>query len=347
MALLLLLLFFIVTKMNAPANTILVKDPLNRDVEIPVNVLPGSDSYSALTSPEAIKHYFDQHGYVVLRNVISGKLCDEVLQYFRQEVKPYKGYIYRQASANPEKHVFNPNGHMLNAVLNVQSLQTRLFPGFKKKSLEVLTNEYLITVIRKVMGDDPALVQSMYFEGNPATWAHQDSYYLDSEKFNMVAAWVALEDIAPEAGRFYVCPGTHKIDMEKNGGNFDIAFNHDRYKELIRNMMAQNRIRISAPALNKGDIMLWHAKTIHGSLETTNPLFSRHSFTAHYIPRSERFLQFQRIIKPMSLKTINGIGVNHPKDLDNITSRMILFAETSFPKTFQLIKKIAIKALLK
>jgi hypothetical protein len=44
------------------------------------------------------------------------------------------------------------------------------------------------------------LVQSMYFEGNPATWAHQDTYYLDSEHTGaMTAAWFAVEDIKPGA----------------------------------------------------------------------------------------------------------------------------------------------------
>ena len=33
----------------------------------------------------------------------------------------------------------------------------------------------------------------MYFEGNSATWEHQDSYYLDDEDTgSMLACWIAL-----------------------------------------------------------------------------------------------------------------------------------------------------------
>ena len=50
----------------------------------------------------------------------------------------------------------------------------------------------------------------MYFDGNPVTWPHQDIYYLDAEEIGrMTSAWVAVEDIAPDAGRFFVYPKSH------------------------------------------------------------------------------------------------------------------------------------------
>jgi ectoine hydroxylase-related dioxygenase (phytanoyl-CoA dioxygenase family) len=46
-------------------------------------------------------------------------------------------------------------------------------------------------------------------KGNPETWAHQDTYCLDAEELGrMTAAWIALEDSHPGAGRFYVYPGS-------------------------------------------------------------------------------------------------------------------------------------------
>ena len=43
---------------------------------------------------------------------------------------------------------------------------------------------------------------------------HQDTYYLDSEQVGkMTAAWLALEEIKADAGRFFICPETHKIDL--------------------------------------------------------------------------------------------------------------------------------------
>ena len=73
------------------------------------------------TTAEDIKKYYDDNGYVVQRGLIAEKLCDELHQLFIDEVKPFKGYIYRQASANPEKHVITEHGYMLNSILNLQS----------------------------------------------------------------------------------------------------------------------------------------------------------------------------------------------------------------------------------
>ena len=40
-----------------------------------------------------------------LRNLIPRELCAEAMQRFKGEVKPHKGFIYRQATGNPERHV--------------------------------------------------------------------------------------------------------------------------------------------------------------------------------------------------------------------------------------------------
>ena len=55
----------------------------------------------------------------------------------------------------------------------------------------------------------------MLFEGNPTTWPHQDTYYLDSERIGgMTAAWIAVEDIKPGAGkaRIYEPPDGEALD---------------------------------------------------------------------------------------------------------------------------------------
>jgi phytanoyl-CoA hydroxylase len=97
--------------------------------------------------------------------------------------------------------------------------------------------------------------------------------------------------------------------------------------------------------MNKGDVLFWAARTVHGSLPTTHPAFSRSSLTAHYIPRSTQLLQFQVRPRRMRLRTINGLVIHHPKDQDSTLNRAVLFVETRFPKAFLMTKKVAIKAM--
>jgi phytanoyl-CoA hydroxylase len=102
-----------------------------------------------------------------------------------------------------------------------------------------------------------------------------------------------------------------------------------------------------APPLSKGDVLFWAAKTIHGSLRTTEPTRSRRSFTAHFIPDRNRSLQFQTRIKPLETELFNGMRVHHPKDLSKAANRIVFFVETRFPRTFQMTKRAAIKLVIR
>jgi phytanoyl-CoA hydroxylase len=282
---------------------------------------------------------------VVVRGAVPPALCDEARAAFAREVKPYGGFIYRQATAVPERHALTEHGHMVNSLLNIQDLDRRLFPRFREAGMRILTHDGVQREVRTLLGEGGTLVQSMYFDGNPATWAHQDSYYLDSTTIGrMAAVWVAVEDIHPGAGRFYVYPGSHAIDMAKNGGDFDIAFNHDRYKQLVLDVIRQHGLVCRAPALRKGDLFFWNARTIHGSLETRGA-HARSSFTGHFVPSSTGLLQFQTRARRMKLHDVNGVPVHHPKDQNLPWNRALLGLETTFPRAFQRAKKLAIKVV--
>lgn len=323
-----------------------IQSPTGEPIEIETCVDTARDIYSSLGSPAKQKAYYLDKGYVICRSLIPDALCDAALKAFRSSVKPYRGFIYRQASANPEKHKLTEHGFMLNSILNIQDLENKKFADFRACGLEIFTHKNLQKTVSNLLGEQGKIVQTMFFEGNPSTWPHQDTYYLDSEKIGeMVGAWIALEDIHPGAGRFYVYPESHKIDLEKNGGNFDIAFNHDRYKKLVIDVIKNFNLECRAPALKKGDVFFWSSKTMHGSLMTGEPQYSRSSFTAHFIPESHRFLQLQSRIKPLKLKTVSGISIHHPKDQNVLSNRIIFFIETRFPKLFQALKKMAVKKL--
>src|SRR5262249_14293737 len=133
------------------------------------------------------------------------------------------------------------------------------------------------------------------------------------------------------------------LDMQKNGGDFDIAFHHDRYKSLIIDVIRRNGLEMRAPALQRGDVLFWSAKTIHGSLRTQGTKRTRQSLTAHYIPRSHRFLQLQSRIIPLSLVECNGIRVTRPKDQARLQNRLTVLVESRLPGPFYLAKKLAVK----
>ncbi|MGH8591449.1 MAG: phytanoyl-CoA dioxygenase family protein [Gammaproteobacteria bacterium] len=316
--------------------------PVGNRIQIPETVEHDAPSFQ-VGEREEVRDFYNEQGYVVIRDAIDPILCDELRAAFDGSVKKYPGFLYRQETANPEKNVFDSHGFVMNPLLNLQDLPSSVFTPLKRLSLRCFTQDPVRSIVRILLDEDGTLVQSMYFEGNPETWAHQDTYYLDSEQLGaMVSGWFALEDIKPGAGRFYVLRGSHKINVKKNGGEFNSAFKHSRYKDLIKKIISDNALELRAPCLRKGDVLFWNSKTIHGSLKTVQPEYSRSSLTAQYIPASHKLLQFQSRIKALKLKEYNGISVHCPKDLDRPINRLILGIETRFPKTFHMSKKMAI-----
>jgi len=317
--------------------------PSGGAVHIPETAREDREYFTTFDS--AAKEYLAAEGYVVIRGVIDPAVCATIREAFAQEVKGYGGFLYRQATARAERNRFNALGHVMNPLLNLQDLDPERFPRLRERSLKAFTAPAVIAALRHQFCDDPKLVQTMYFEGNSATWAHQDTYYLDSEHIgSMVAAWFALEDIHPGAGRFFIYPRSHLIDVRKNGGDFDIAFHHERYKALIVEIIKRNGLELRAPALEAGDVLFWSAKTVHGSLGTLQTERTRQSLTAHYIPKSHRYLSLQSFYKPLRLHEHNGIQVHCPKSQALLKNRVTLFVESYFPGPFYLAKRLAVKA---
>lgn len=316
--------------------------PTGGAVHIPESAREDREYFTTFDS--AAKEYLASEGYVVVRKLIDPSVCTAIREAFELEVKSYGGFLYRQATARAERNHFNALGHVMNPLLNLQDLDPERFRRLRERSLKAFTAPAITAALRRQFCDDPKVVQTMYFEGNSATWAHQDTYYLDSEHIgSMVAAWFALEDIHPGAGRFFIYPRSHLIDVRKNGGDFDIAFHHERYKALIVELIQRNELELRAPALEAGDVLFWLAKTIHGSLGTLQTERTRQSLTAHYIPKSHRYLSLQSFYKPLRLHEHDGIQVHCPKNQALLRNRMTLFVESHFPGPFYLAKRLAVK----
>lgn len=319
---------------------------------LPVNV-PETDAEDPspkfrVNELRAAREYYADNGYCVIRGAIDPQACEELKSLWASEIKPSRSFIYRQATAKAERHHKNANGWVMNPILNIQSMDPREFAEFRRFGTEeILTAPRMIEALRTLLDEDPIVVQSMYFEGNSATWEHQDTYYLDSEQIGaMTAGWIALEDIVATAGRFFVCAGSHKVDMGLQTLANNIADHHEEYIQSVVSKIKTLGLEIRAPKLNKGDVLLWNARTMHGSLAGEDPTHTRQSVTLHAIPASHRFLQLQNRIVPLRIRRVNGVKVHHPKDLERAMPRLIKAIETTFPSAFYAAKKLAVKSMV-
>ena len=326
-----------------------LKTPRGLPVSVPEFEHEDSSPKFSIDDLEEIKNYYQENGYVIVKKLILEDACNRIRQLWAQEIKNHKGYIYRQATAKAERHIKNDNGWIMNPILNLQSVDPILFPNFRHFATNnILSNLKLNKVFSNLLGDTPKIVQSMYFEGNSATWEHQDSYYLDSETVGeMSAAWIALEDITATAGRFFICPKSHKLSLDEHSLDNNIAENHESYINSVVQKIKEENLNIRAPTLNKGDVLFWNSWTIHGSLDSSDLKNSRSSITCHAIPNNKMFLQLQSRKFKLVTDKVNETYIFRPKDLSKLKNKLIFKIETNFPRLFYWLKKKAIIFVLK
>jgi len=326
-----------------------LETPNGLPVHVPVDA---SEDVSPKFSPDEASRaraYYRENGYVVIRNVFPEETTSEARHLWEQEVKPFDGFMYRQATAKAERHVRNDKAWVMNPILNLQSIDPRYFGKLRTYvENEIFASPTFSGILSEFLDDRPKIVQSMYFEGNSATWEHQDSYYLDSEHIgSMIAAWIALEHISPEAGRFFVCPGSHRIDLGRQEYYNNIADNHDVYIGEVVAEIRSRGLEIRAPRLDAGDILLWNSRTIHGSLNSSDNTRSRSSITCHVIPARHRFLQLQTRIHDLSTDKVGDVEIFRPKDQAKLKNRLVMGLEGRFPTVFYGLKSMAIRYLMR
>jgi phytanoyl-CoA hydroxylase len=237
----------------------------------------------------------------------------------------------------------------MNPILNLQSLNPKYFYKLRYNFENLIaSNEKLANFVEEVISDKPLIVQSMYFEGNSATWEHQDSYYLDDEDIgSMIAGWVALEDIKEDAGRFFVCPKSHLFDYADMDFSNIITKNHDTYIKNIVKIVRDNKFKVKAPKLDKGDILLWNSLTIHGSLDSQSTCHSRSSITFHAIKSSSKFQVLRNISRKLTYDNHLPFNIFRPKDLSKKRNKTIFYLEKNFPLIFYRLKNMAIELKVK
>jgi phytanoyl-CoA hydroxylase len=326
-----------------------LRTPRGLRVQVPENISEDPSPRFGVEQAAALKQYYSQHGYVIVTGLVDPACCEQLRSLWASEVKPSDAFIYRQATAKAERHQFNAQGWVMNPILNLQSVDPKRYPRFRSFATDrILTAPGLVRAFRALLGEQPKIVQSMYFEGNSATWEHQDSYYLDSERVgSMAAAWIAMEDIAATAGRFFVCPQSHLINLGRQTFKNNIADRHEDYIQSVVQKVRELDLPIRAPCLSQGDVLFWNAWTIHGSLESQDTQYSRASVTCHAIAESHRFLQLQTRLMQLQVTRINDVNIHCPKDLAHAGNRAIFQLETRYPGAFYWSKRMAIRCMMR
>lgn len=162
------------------------------------------------------------------------------------------------------------------------------------EALDLLSSPRLIEFLTVILEERPKLFQSLSFDMGSEQGLHQDTAYVVVDRpRELIACWIALEDVVPGSGELQYMVGSHRLPDFDFGGNkkhWDIATDradsHDNWARWILEEGARRGYAIQKFFAKRGDILIWHADLAHGGSPIARPDVTRKSLVGHYCPES-------------------------------------------------------------
>jgi phytanoyl-CoA hydroxylase len=202
--------------------------------------------------------------------------------------------------------------HLLNeraSEVVVESLQTgqrtfwaqaanRATRHFKFNDLYLMSGEIrglaldfgLTSILADLLGDPAVLCNSLNFEKGSSQPIHIDSLYLTPRTpHSLIATWIALEDVHPDAGPLVYYPGSHKIPLYTfNDGTHHASREESAdWFDYIDVQIRLRGLKEKTFLAKKGDVFIWHSDLVHGGSPIVDHGLTRSSLVCHYFGETD------------------------------------------------------------
>ena len=232
-----------------------------------------------------------QQGFVHVPRLVPDDLIAALLHAFAAEVVPLTTPLPRQHNAQTEPHERSAAGHIVNPLHNPHQLA--LAPAFAEAASMLATHPSLVQAAQQLLDAPVALLQTAFYESSRGSAAHRDDHPFHPDA-PMLGAWIALEDIAEEAGPFVVFARSHAIDdpeLDRLGRRCWQARHVEGHTDAAANLAYQARLNAlladqgpTLATIQRGDVVFWDRRTVHGSRPPApNTRRRRRSLNVHFI----------------------------------------------------------------
>jgi phytanoyl-CoA hydroxylase len=166
---------------------------------------------------------------------------------------------------------------------------------------EVFFNKRLHREISFLFGEPAIAVQTLYFEYGSRQGQHRDTSVVSFNPLsNLLAAWVALEDIEEGTGELEYFPGSHRVEnfFYPDGSIvWRDEYGPDSFARMdqgIRATAAKHRLEPERFLAKRSQALIWHHSLSHGGGRVTKPHKTRkkRSHSLHHA------IQFHAAISP-------------------------------------------------
>ncbi len=155
----------------------------------------------------------------------------------------------------------------------------------------------LLELLRACYGREPFVFQTLNFPVGSNQAVHSDATHFHCEPQGfMCGVWIALEDVAPDAGPLSYYPGSHRLPYVTSAdlGLTKMQVQAEDHKQRLFEPYWQQQIKAHGferqlLLARKGDVLIWHANLLHGGLTVQNHHLTRWSQVVHVLFDGCRF----------------------------------------------------------
>ena len=165
---------------------------------------------------------------------------------------------------------------------------SRIQDAFKVSATvkQIACEPRVVALLSKLYGRQAFAFQTLNFKQGSQQAAHSDSVHFSSipERF-MCGVWVALEDVALDAGPLCYYPGSHTLpiyDCRQVGFTPSDTVDQTVYEPTWNKLIEANGIRKKVFIASAGDALIWAANLLHGGEPILRPGATRWSQVTHY-----------------------------------------------------------------
>lgn len=157
-------------------------------------------------------------------------------------------------------------------------------------ALKLYLDPQLVRYASLIMGEPAVPTQSIYFEFGSQQALHRDSIIVPTPRFGqLLAAWIALEDIDVRSGALAYVPGSQKMPFYEfapgeymfdgrrmSGAEAEAAMRYHDEEAARRGLQP----KLFTP--KRGGTLIWHSALLHGGGAVDDDRLTRKSFVVHY-----------------------------------------------------------------
>ena len=106
---------------------------------------------------------------------------------------------------------------------------------------------------------------------------------------NLVASWLALEDVHPDAGPLRYYPGSHIIKPFIFSSGQMTAINNEmhEYRTYMQENIKKRGLKEEIFCAKKGDVFIWHSQLFHCRSEIKQKNLTRRSLVTYYFKEGD------------------------------------------------------------